>query len=182
MKKFEIHNIESAPENSKPLLEKSLKSWGMIPNLHGVLAEAPKVLDAYQALHELFQESSFNDEELTVVWQTINVENECGYCVPGHTAIANMMKVDPTVTEALRNSTQMPTKKLQVLHEMTLSVARNRGRITDNELDVFYIAGYKKRHLLEIILGLSQKVISNYTNHIAKTPVDAPFKKYTWNK
>lgn len=182
MSTFKIHNIDSAPENSKPILEKSLKSWGMIPNLHGVLAEAPSVLEAYQMLHKLFQDSSFNNEELTVVWQTINIENECGYCVPGHTAIANTMKVAPLLTEALRNGTTMPTKKLQALHEMTLSIARNRGHITDVELEAFYAVGYQRRHILEIILGLSQKVMSNYTNHIAKTPIDNPFKKYAWTK
>ena len=33
-------------------------------------------------------------------------------------------------------------------------------------------------HLLEIILGVSQKVMSNYVNHLAQTPVDAAFNKF----
>jgi hypothetical protein len=44
--------------------------------------------------YELFVNSSFNEEELTVVWQSINVEHACHYCVPAHTGIAAMMKVD----------------------------------------------------------------------------------------
>jgi hypothetical protein len=51
-------------------------------------------------LHELFVNSSFNEEELTVVWQSINVEHACHYCVPAHTGIAAMMKVDEAITEA----------------------------------------------------------------------------------
>ena len=39
-----------------------------------------------------------------------------------------------------------------------------------------------KRHVLEVILGLSQKVISNYVNRIAQTPVDAMFEAYAWKK
>jgi len=182
MSTLKIHNIESATKESKALLEKSKKAYGMIPNLHGVLAESPGLLDAYQNLHELFQNSSFNNEELTVVWQTINVEHECHYCVPAHTGIANMMEVDSTITEALRNRTEMPSKKLQTLHETTLSMVRNRGNISKTELEDFFKAGYTQRQLLEIILGLSQKVISNYTNHIAETPVDDAFKKFEWNK
>ncbi len=180
MSTFKIHSIDSAPEKSKPLLEKSQKGYGMIPNLHGMLAEAPETLEAYQTLHDLFQNTSFDKDELTVVWQTINVEHECHYCVPAHTGIAHMMKVDPAITEALRNRTTMPTEKLQALHEMTLSIVRNRGRVSEAELDAFYGAGYNKRQVLEIILGLSQKVISNYSNHIANTPVDPAFKKYEW--
>ncbi|MCK0157746.1 carboxymuconolactone decarboxylase family protein [Cellulophaga sp. F20128] len=180
MTKLKIHNIETAPEGSKTLLEQSLKSNGMIPGLHGVLAGAPGLLEAYQTIHKLFTESSFSKEELTVVWQTINVEHECHYCVPAHTAIAHMMKVEASLTEALRNKTAMPTEKLQVLHDFTLKIVRNRGHVSQEDLNTFYGAGYEERQVLEIILGLSQKVISNYTNHIANTPVDAPFQKFAW--
>jgi len=182
MTTLKVHDIETAPEESKPLLEKSVKAFGMIPGLHGVLAGAPGILEAYQTLHQLFVDSSFNNEELTVVWQTINVEHECHYCVPAHTGIAHMMKVDPAISEALRNRTTMPSEKLQVLHETTLSIVRNRGNISEEELNRFYAAGYGERQVLEIILGLSQKVISNYSNHIANTPVDAPFQKFAWSK
>ncbi|MDU0111495.1 carboxymuconolactone decarboxylase family protein [Psychrosphaera aquimarina] len=177
-----IHTIESAPELSKPILEKSVKTNGMLPNLHGVLAGAPGILQAYQNLHEQFVNSSFDAEELTVVWQTINVEHGCTYCVPAHTAIAHSMKVDPELTEALRNDGLLTTPKLQALQDMTLSIVRNRGHVTNEELSAFYAAGYGEQQVLEIILGLSQKVISNYTNHIANTPVDAPFQPFAWNK
>lgn len=182
MTNLTIHTIETAPEKSKPLLEQSLKTNGIIPGLHGVLAGAPGLLQAYQTLHEQFVNSSFNKEELTVVWQTINVEHECHYCVPAHTAIANMMNVEPALTEALRNREPMPTDKLQVVHDTTLSMVRNRGQLTDAELKRFYAVGYGEQQVLEIILGLSQKVISNYTNRIAETPVDAMFEKFSWTK
>ena len=99
MATLKVHDIESAPEGSKSLLENSQKAYGMIPGLHGVLAASPKILEAYQTLHQLFTETSFNEEELTVVWQTINVEHACHYCVPAHTGIAKMMKVDDTITD-----------------------------------------------------------------------------------
>jgi alkylhydroperoxidase family enzyme len=182
MTNLKVHNIESAPEASKTLLEKSQKDFGMIPGLHGVLAGAPGILEAYQTLHQLFVDSSFDEEELTVVWQTINVEHECHYCVPAHTAIAGMMKVDSSLSDALRNRTAMPTDKLQVLHEMTLKIVRNRGHVEQKDLDTFFAAGYGERQVLEIILGVSQKVISNYSNHIANTAVDAPFQKFAWKK
>ncbi|MCV5838426.1 carboxymuconolactone decarboxylase family protein, partial [Escherichia coli] len=66
------------------MIENSVKAFGMLPNLHAVMAEAPTLLEGYQVVHELFQQTSFNAEELTVVWQTINVEHGCHYCVPAH--------------------------------------------------------------------------------------------------
>ncbi|HEA30757.1 MAG TPA: carboxymuconolactone decarboxylase family protein, partial [Leeuwenhoekiella sp.] len=112
----------------------------------------------------------------------INVEHACHYCVPAHTGIAKMMEVDDAITEALRNKTPLESAKLEALRTMTLSIVHNRGNVTQDELETFYAAGYDERQVLEIILGLSQKVISNYTNHIANTPVDEGFKKFAWSK
>jgi len=106
MSTLKIHTIDSAPEGSKASLEGSVKAFGMLPNLHGVLAGSPATLEAYKKLHELFSTKTiFNAEEKTVVWQAINVEHECHYCVPAHTGIAHMMEVNPDITEALRNRT-----------------------------------------------------------------------------
>lgn len=182
MTKLKVYNIETAPEGSIESLEQSQKAFGMIPNLHGVLAGAPGTLEAYKMLHELFVNSSFNEEELTVVWQSINVEHACHYCVPAHTGIAKMMKVDDSITEALRNETPLENPKLEALRSMTLTIVRNRGHVIQEDLDNFYAAGYGERQVLEILLGLSQKTISNYVNHIANTPVDEPFKKFSWSK
>lgn len=182
MSNFTIHDLNTVPEASKAMLEKSKKTYGMVPNLHGVLAESPSTFEAYQTLHQLFSTSSFNADELTVVWQTINVEHECTYCVPAHTAIAGFMKVDSALSDALRNGEAMPTEKLQVLHDTTLIMVRERGNLSEQDMATFFAAGYGQQQLLEIILGLSQKVISNYVNHIAHTPVDKPFEKFAWTK
>ncbi len=154
----------------------------MVPNLHAVMAEAPGLLEGYQRLHQLFLDSSFDDEETTVVWQTINVEHECHYCVPAHTGIAKSMKVDDTITNALRNETPLPTKKLEALRNFTLSVIRGRGNVDDDAVQAFLDAGFSKRQILEVVLAAAQKVMSNYTNHLANTPIDKPFQKFEWQK
>ena len=180
--KFKLYNRDNAPQHSKPLLEKSINDFGVIPNLHAMLAASPATLEAYQILHQLFQQSSFNKEELTVIWQTINVEHACHYCVPAHSAIAKMMGVDHELDDALRDGRDIANEKLQVLHQTTLALVRNRGHLSNHDNAAFYTAGYERRHLLEIILGISQKVISNYSNHLADTPVDKQFSSFKWTK
>jgi len=182
MSKFTLHTVATAPEKSKAMLEGAIKQMGRIPGLYAVMAESPEILTAYQQLHQLFMATSFNAEELTVVWQTINVEHECHYCVPAHTGIAHSMKVDPALTEALRNQQPMPTAKLQALHDFTLAMVRARGNVSNEQIDAFFAAGYGQQQVLEVILGLSQKVISNYVNHVAHTPVDPMFEQFAWTK
>ena len=182
MTDFTLHSIDSAPDASKPLLEGSLKGFGMIPNLHAVMAESPELLEGYQRLHGLAQKTSFNAEELTVVWQSINVEHGCHYCVPAHTFIAHSMGVDSAISDSLRNQTPLADPKLEVLRETTLALVRNRGVVAQSDLDSFFSAGYGNQQVLEIILILAQKVMSNYVNHVADTPVDTPFAQFAWEK
>ena len=182
MTDFALHTADTAPEASKPLLAKSQAAFGMIPNLHAVMAEAPGLLEGYQQLHQQFLESSFDATEKTVVWQTINVEHNCHYCVPAHTAIAHGMKVDPVVIEALRNETPLADPRLQALRTFTLQMLRGRGEVAEQNVQAFRNAGFTRRQVLEVVLALAQKVMSNYTNHLAETPVDATFAKFVWTR
>jgi AhpD family alkylhydroperoxidase len=182
MTNFTIHTLDTAPTDAKPALETSFKNNGRIPGLHGVMADAPGLLAAYNFAHQQFMATSLDAEEKTVVWQSVNVEQNCHYCVPAHTGIAKMMKVDDAITEALRNETPLPTAKLEALRNFTLSVVRNRGFVVAADTQAFVDAGYTERNILEVILGVSQKVMSNYTNHFAQTPVDEVFQKFAWQK
>jgi AhpD family alkylhydroperoxidase len=182
MSDFTIHTQNTAPAASKPLLGKAEKAYGFVPGLLGVLAEAPKALDAYQILGTLFSETSLTTIEQHVVWLTINYENDCGYCVPAHTGLAKRDAVPNDVIEALRNGTSIADTKLEALRTFTVQVVQKRGWVTEGDVQAFLDAEYRQQHILEVILGLSHKVISNYTNHVAKTPVDAVFRKFAWEK
>ncbi len=182
MANFPSHDLETAPEGSKPLLEKSQAAFGRLPGLHKVMAESPQHLEGYQVLHHLFLQTDFDNDEKTVVWQTINVENECHYCVPAHTGIAKMMKVSDEIIEALRNETPLPSAKLEALRTFTLQIMETRGNPSEEQLQAFFDAGYSHRAVLDVVLGLAQKTMSNYVNHMAETPVDAPMQAFLWER
>ena len=182
MTDFTLYDETNAPEKSKALLEESKKSFGMIPNLHAVMAEAPGLLEGYQKLHELALDSSFNKEELTVVWQTLNVEHACHYCVPAHTGIAKSMEVSDELIQELRDDKALSDDKLNTLKNTVLALTRGRGNVEEEVLKTFFDAGFTRQQLLEIINIMAQKLMSNYTNHLANTPIDEPFKKFEWAK
>ncbi|SFA70372.1 uncharacterized peroxidase-related enzyme [Poseidonocella pacifica] len=181
MTDFTLHTEDTAPDAAKPLLETSKSAFGFVPGLHAVMAESPELLEAYQRVHELFLNSSFDADEKTVVWQTVNVENACHYCVPAHTGIAKSMNVDDAITDALREGTALPNERLEALRSFTLKLVRQHGNLSEADVDTFLDAGFTKRNILEVILGYSQKVMSNYTNHVAETPVDKVFQKFAWS-
>lgn len=182
MANFPSHDLTTAPEGSKPLLEKSQAAFGRLPGLHKVMSESPQHLEGYQVLHHLFMQTDFDNDEKTVVWQTINVVNECHYCVPAHTGIAKMMKVSDEITNALRDETPLPTAKLEALRTFTLQMMNQRGNVTDEQMQAFFDAGYSHRAVLDVVLGLAQKTMSNYVNHMAQTPVDEVMRGFLWER
>ncbi|MBT8155743.1 carboxymuconolactone decarboxylase family protein [Epibacterium ulvae] len=180
MTSFTTYTVETAPKASKARVQAALDGMGFLPSLIQVMAASPQMLEQYQNIHQAFTETSFNKEELTVVWQTINVLHECKFCVPAHTAIAHMMEVDPAITEALRNETPLADDKLEALRSFVTAMVIKRGKVAKDELAAFYAAGYGEQQVLEIIVGLAQKVMSNYTNHVAETDLDEPLQQFAW--
>lgn len=180
MATFDIHTTESAPEGAKARLEAAQKSLGFIPNLYGVMAESPQHLEAYQTLAGLFEASSLTTEERNVVWLAINVEHNCHYCVPAHTGIAKSQGVSDEIINALREAHPLPDAKLEVLRQFTLKVVRGRGVVSGADTEALFAQGYDQRTVLDIILGVAHKVMSNYVNHFAQTPVDQGFSAFAW--
>ncbi len=177
-----VLTTEQAPEESQTLLNQLQKKMGMVPNFHAMIAASPQALKAYMTLHQLATETAFNANEVTVVWQSINVEHACHYCVPAHTAVANSMGVDPSISNALRNETPLNDVKLEALRQFTLLVVRNRGHVAEADVNAFKAAGYGDRAITDVVMILSQKVMSNYLNHMADTPIDDAFAPFEWSK
>ena len=179
---FQIHTEMTAPATSKPLLEQAKKNLGMIPNLERVMAESPALLEGYVHLWELFDTTSLSPIERQVVYQTANFENQCEYCVPWHTKLAQMAGMTPSEIEALRQGAELEDPKLESLRQFTKSLILNRGKIAEVELKAFFAVGYSAQQALEVILGIAIKTMSNYTNSIAGTPLDKAVEKLRWKK
>ncbi|AEG01937.1 carboxymuconolactone decarboxylase family protein [Methylomonas methanica] len=183
MSQFNIHSIQSAPAGAQALLQGSLKKYGFIPNLHGGLAEAPVALEAYIQLTALFDRSSLSPTERQVVVLAVSAENQCTYCVAAHSTIAkHMVKADPTVVDAIRNLQPLPDPKLDALANFTRNAVRYRGVVRGQALDKFIAAGCSRAQVLEVILGVTFKTLSNYTNHLINTPLDSAFQAESWKQ
>ncbi|TDV23317.1 alkylhydroperoxidase family enzyme [Paraburkholderia caballeronis] len=182
MTAFQSYTIDTAPAASKTGLEDTKRAFGFVPNLQSYMAEAPELLAGYSALWDLFSKSTLTAHEQQVVYLTANFENDCHYCMAGHSTLAKMIKMDEGVIAALRAGTPLPDAKLEALHRFTTLVVRERGFVPDADVDAFLAAGYTRRNVLEVILGVATKVMSNYTNHIVHTPYDAFMQGNEWTR
>jgi alkylhydroperoxidase family enzyme len=179
---FTSYTADTAPEASKPLLAGVKGQFGFIPNLQSIMAESPELLAAHNALWAEFSKTTLSQHEQQVVFMTAIYENNCHYCMAGHTTMAKMQKLGDDVIAALRNGGAITDPKLEALHRFTTLVVRDRGFVADEEVQAFLDAGYTRRNVLEVVLGVSIKIQSNYTNHLVGTPYDAFMKGNEWSK
>jgi uncharacterized peroxidase-related enzyme len=172
---FKVHTIESAPDGAKETLVGAQKAFGFVPNLLGTMAGAPALLKAYLTVTRLFDESSLSASERQVVLLAVSAANQCEYCLAAHTAIASMQRVPADVIAAAREGRRVEDPRLEALRLFATAVTERRGHPTVEQLNAFRAAGYSDQQVLEVVLGVGMKTLSNYTNHIAGTPIDAVF-------
>lgn len=182
MTQFTTYTAANAPAASQPILGEVKQAFGFVPNLQANMAESPELLAGYSALWDLFSKTTLTAHEQQVVYLTANFENDCHYCMAGHTTLAKMIKMDPATIAALRAGTALPDAKLEALHRFATAVVRERGFASDAAVDAFLAAGYTRRNVLEVVLGVATKVMSNYTNHIVHTELDGFMASNEWTK
>lgn len=181
MTRFKTHTPETAPEGARDLLKAQKDKLGFVPNLYGNLAESPSALKAYLQMTEIFAGSSLSTAERHVVWLAAAAENECHYCVAAHTGMAKSGRVDDAVIEAIREGDPIADDRLEALRVFTETVIRERGWAPEEEVAAFIEAGFTRENVLEVVLGVAHKTLSNYVNHITGTALDKKFGQFSWD-
>jgi uncharacterized peroxidase-related enzyme len=152
------------------------KGWGFVPNLNRELATSPAALDAYATLWGISEKTSFTPIERNIVYLAINYENECTYCMAGHTNLSKMAHVEADHIAAVREGRIISDAKLEALRSFAAKITRNRGVVSEADVATFKAAGYTNQSVLDILVLAATKLISNYTNHLAATPNDGFMK------
>ena len=180
MTTYQVHTAETAPD-AKPQLDQALKAYGFVSNLYGAMAEAPALLEGYMSLSAIFDKTDLTPTERQIVLMVNNRLNGCGYCMSAHTAISKKVRVPDDVIADLRSGAPLADPKLEALRQFAIKVNESRGWPDQADLDALFAAGYSKRTVLEVVLGTALKVMSNYTNHVAETPLDKAFERVAWS-
>ena len=169
--------VETAPEKSRPLLEKIQKSFKFIPNLFGAFANSPVLLEGYLGLEGTFEKGTLSAVDRQIVLLAASVENSCRYCTAAHgTVLKAFMHVPAGVVSAIRSNQPLPDPKSNALVALTKEIVAKRGHVEEQTIENFLAAGYRKDQILEVLMGVALKTMSNYLDHISPTELDTAFQ------
>lgn len=181
MARLPILNTETAPEAARDGVAKAEKANGFIPNLIGLLANAPVALETYQTVSGINARSNLSLAEREAVQITAAATHGCGFCVAGHTAIATKKAgLTEDIVDALRANARVPDARLDAVAAFTRAVIRSRGAVADAGLAAFKAAGFSDANALEVVLGVSLATLCNFANNLGKPDLNPQLQPFAW--
>lgn len=168
------------PEASLATLERVARRYGFVPNVYRALALSPATVKGFLALHEALDRCGFSPPEQQLLFLTISRENGCEYCVAAHSWGGDKVGLDAAAIDALRDGRAPDDPRLAVLHDTAVIMVKERGWVDTATVDRFLAAGFSRAQLLEVVMAVALKVISNYANHLDEPVLDAQFAPHRW--
>ncbi len=162
---------EVSPAN-QALFDSLQKGLGMVPNLYATLAHSEHALASYLALQNA--KSSIVGKAREVVNLVVSQVNDCEYCLAAHTAIGSMVGfTDAQIIEIRRGGASFDAK-LDALARLVKNIASERGHADPARVQAFFDAGWTRENLVDVIVVIGDKTVTNYLHGTTRVPVDFP--------
>ncbi len=179
MTRLTVHTPDTAPEGSRAFIDTVINNNGFLPNLLGVLANAPVALETYLTVSGINARASLSLAEREVVQITAASVHGCDFCVAGHTAIAlKKAGLDKALVRALQARAGTGQPRVDALVAFTRAVILTRGNVASGELADFVAAGFTEQQVLEVLLGVSLATLCNFANNLAGTGINPELQAY----
>ncbi|MFT4067951.1 carboxymuconolactone decarboxylase family protein [Paraburkholderia sp.] len=181
MSNYPVHTIESAPEQSKPVLQQLRQAFGLIPNIAAKMAGSPVLINGFIGLFERVHASSLTEPQIQTLLLTNAVANASEWPVAFHTALALKEGVHPGDVDAIRHGDLPGDPQLAALSALARTLIEKRGRVAESDQRRFLEAGFSAEQILEVIAVVAASTITNYTSSVTRPPLESQFETFAWH-
>ena len=172
MANFSVPTRNNVSANNQAIFDQLEKGLGFVPNLYATLAHNETALGDYLTLQN--RKSTLKAKEREVINLVVSQVNECEYCLAAHTALGKMNGFTDDQILDLRQGEAPFDAKLDALARFVHETTINRGKPQPATTDALLAAGYTQANLVDIIVVIGDKIITNFLHGITQIPVDFP--------
>ena len=169
---FKVPTREDVSPNNQAIFDHMLNAFGKVPNLYATFALNETALGDYLALQN--RKNTLTAKEREIINLVVSQVNECKYCTAAHTAIAKMHGFDDEQIIEIRRAAISFGEKYNALARFVKETTVNRGRASEAVYNQFFQAGYTKANLVDVMIVIGDKTISNYLHSTTRIPIDWP--------
>jgi alkylhydroperoxidase family enzyme len=181
MSNYPVHTIESAPAQSKPVLQQLQQAFGLIPNIAAKMAASPVLINGFIGLFERVHASSLTESQIQTLLLTNAVTNASAWPVAFHTALALKEGVPPVDVDAIRRGGLPSDAGLAALSALARMLIEKRGHLPVSDQRRFLDAGFSPEQILEVIAVVAASTITNYAASVTQPELEAPFEEFVWH-
>jgi uncharacterized peroxidase-related enzyme len=172
MKVVDVPTVELVSAANQEIFANLKSKLGFVPNLYATLAHSETALGTYLTLQSA--RSSLSAKAREVVNLVVSQVNACEYCLAAHTAIGKMTGFTDEQTLEIRRGRASFDARLDALAQLVHSIAAQRGHADPARVEAFFAAGWSKGNLVDVIVVIGDKIITNYLHATTQVPVDFP--------
>lgn len=172
MTKFTVPTRGEVSENNQAIFDNLQKALGFVPNLYAYYAKNETALGDYLALQN--RKSTLKAKEREVINLVTSQINGCAYCQAAHTALGKMNGFTDEQIIELRKGSASFDKQLDALVKFVASAVTNRGKADEETKQAFFDAGYSEANMIDMVIVIGDKIISNYIHNLTGFEIDFP--------
>ncbi|WP_207004014.1 carboxymuconolactone decarboxylase family protein [Trinickia mobilis] len=162
---------EVSPAN-QAIFDNLKRSIGSVPNLYATFAHSEHALGNYLAFQN--GKSSITGKAREIVNLVVSQVNACEYCLAAHTMIGKMSGFTDEQVLEIRSGRASFDAKFDALARLVKTIASHRGHAEQSLVDAFFAAGWTKENLVDAIVVIGDKTVTNYLHATTRVPVDLP--------
>ncbi len=172
MSTFNVPTREEVSENNQAIFDNLKKQVGFVPNLFAAYTFSETALGDYMTFSG--RKTSLSGKEKEIVNLVVSQVNNCAYCLAAHTAIGKMNGFTDEQIIEIRGGSVSFDEKFNALATYVKDAAVNRSHPSQESIDNLLAAGYTKENLVDTILLIGDKTVSNFIHGTTQVPVDFP--------
>jgi uncharacterized peroxidase-related enzyme len=172
MKNFNVPTREHVSEENQQIFDALKSKLGFVPNIYATYAFSNSALNRYLTFAN--GKTSLNNKEKEAINLIVSQINSCLYCLAAHTAIGKMNGFSDDQIIEIRKGNVSFDHKLSALVTISSDIVNNKGSISELTLNQFYEVGYTDENLVDVILAIGEKSITNFLHKATNVPIDFP--------
>jgi len=172
MQKFNVPTRDEVSENNQEIFDTLKGKLGFVPNLYAYFAKNENALGDYLGFQG--RKDSLKAKEKEVINLVTSQVNNCTYCQSAHTVLGKMNGFSEEQVLEIRGGSAAFDPKIDALARFTQSVVINRGRASQKAKDAFFAAGYTEANLVDVVIAIGTKIVSNFIHNLTDFPIDFP--------
>jgi alkylhydroperoxidase family enzyme len=177
-----MHTTDTAPAESRSLLDGIATDLGFVPNIAATVAESPALLAGFDGLRRAIHASGLDPVHLQVAGLAVGVAVDNAYGVAFHSTVLDRLGVHGADIEKMRRGTPPADETAAAVYGLAREIVTTRGKVADAVIERAARAGLSRASILEVVAECTFAGLVGVMDNLAgRVPLDQPLAARAWD-